>query len=491
MNTRLRIVVVILVCVTWVVSLRKKFAHEDEQTLVVQQDQQSDVVAAQWVWWTNSENESGDILPHQQERWAYLIGSDDPEIVYKKYLLASYLYRKHNAIEALPLAISYATQLGRFDEASLLLKEIPDITTLKDSLEIPVMMKLLMNTSNLDFAQLKQLKDFIETLKQQWSIDDAQYNLYYFVITLVKWDMDNAFFYLNGIQTGRYAKEYEQLRSLEASTKQYGEWLPSYYLRAVRAMFLYQQGRRWPARNIGQQIRQQDPTYLLAEQLIAYSSMALQDWKWASLSLQQLQKVDPWYSDVYQFFQAITHYSLQEYEASILLFQQIPATSVYYSDVLRYMFLAYLALQDYDKVDVFLNQLVNQPVLQDADVYTIFDSLLYNWQEKGEHELYERFSPLIERLESRCQAEMKDKAYICLYGKWWILLAEGETEKAYQILRRIVNWYPRVSLFKLLWELAQGNWNETESEERYRRAFLIQQENTYLWTDSIGQVGLQ
>jgi hypothetical protein len=87
---------------------------------------------------------------------------------------------------ALPLAISYATQLGRFDEASLLLKELPDIDTLKDTLEIPVLMKLLMNTSDLSFAQLKQLKDFVETLKTQKSIDDAEYNFYFFVITLIK-----------------------------------------------------------------------------------------------------------------------------------------------------------------------------------------------------------------------------------------------------------------------------------------------------------------
>gem|GEM_PF-6703167 len=56
---------------------------------------------------------------------------------------------------------------------------------------------------------------------------------------------------------------------------------------------------------------------------------------------------------------------------------------MYYPDVVRYMFLSYIALQDYEKVDVLLNQLVNQPVLQDADVYTIFDSLLYNGQKKA------------------------------------------------------------------------------------------------------------
>gem|GEM_PF-7107249 len=112
-----------------------------------------------------------------------------------------------------------------------MLKELPDITTLKDTLEIPVMMKLLMNTSDLTFAQLKQMKDFIETLKSQGSVDDAEYNLYYFVITLIKGDMDNAHFYLSGMQIGKYNEQYKQLRALEETTKQYGSTPPIYYLR--------------------------------------------------------------------------------------------------------------------------------------------------------------------------------------------------------------------------------------------------------------------
>lgn len=86
---------------------------------------------------------------------------------------------------------------------------------------------------------------------------------------------------------------------------------------------------------------------------------------------------------MYQFFQAITHYSLQEYETAILLFKQIPQTSVYYSDVLRYMFLSYVALQEYMHIGDLLDQFLASPVLQDADVYTLFDSLLYvNQQER-------------------------------------------------------------------------------------------------------------
>lgn len=125
-------------------------------------------------------------LPKKQERDEYLSGSNDPDIIYKKFLLAAYLYKKYESFQALSLAISYATQLGRFDEASLLLKELPDISSLKDTLETPVLMKLLMNTSDLSFAQLKQIKELIEVLKAQGRVSNDEYNMYYFVITLIK-----------------------------------------------------------------------------------------------------------------------------------------------------------------------------------------------------------------------------------------------------------------------------------------------------------------
>lgn len=63
-----------------------------------------------------------------------------------------------------------------------------------------------------------------------------------------------------------------------------------------------------------------------------------------------------------------------------------------------------------------------------------------------------------------------------------MLLAAGEQQKAYQILRRIVSWYPRVSLYKLLGDIADEQGTSDEAEVRYRRAFLIQQENTQLAT---------
>lgn len=483
MQTRIRLLVLVIVCGTSAIALRTKFspAHRGEQ--FVDQKKNTQLVAAQEVQPpTEMPNElrentmTDPQLPVQEQRNEYLTGGNDPDALYKKYLLASYLYSKHKSMVALPLAISYATQLWRFDDASRLLKELPDIKSLQDAIEIPVLMKLLFNTSDLDFAQLKHFKDFVNTLKEQGSIGETEYMFYYFVLTLVKGDMSNAQFYLSSLQTGNYAWVYHQLKELEEVVNQYGT-TPSYYLRGVWAMFLYQQGWWWPARSIGQQIRQEDPKYLLAEQLIAYSSMALQDRKSTILSLQQLQKIDPTYVDVYQFFQAIAHYSLREYETSIALFRQIPEQSVYYQDVVRYLFLAYTAIEDEEHIGQFLAVLTSGAVLHDADVYTIFDSLLYSDQKEKGYPFYKKFSVQIEQLEYRCQRELQEKPYICLYGKWGILLARGEYEKAYQILRRIVNRYPRVSLLKLLGDLAREQKLNEEAEEWYRRAFLVKTEN--------------
>lgn len=487
MHKRLRIFVLGIVAVLSGAALRKTFSSSGE--IVLSDHEEIAAVNAEYAESSSSGNEQK-TLPGKKERADYLVGSTDPTVLYKKYLLATYLYEKHQAEQALPLAISYATQLGRYDEASALLKKLPDISSLQDTLEIPVLMKLLFNTSDLSFAQLKHLKEFVETLRQQWSIDQASYNFYYFVITLIKGDMENAQFYLAWFEQGVYAKQYSQLRTLEKATKAYGN-TPLYYLRGVRAMYLYQQWRWWPARYIGQQLRQEDPNYLLAEQLIAYSSMALQDRKAAIFSLQQLQKIDPSYSDVYQFFQGIAHYSLQEYETTILLFEQLPKESAYYADVVRYLFLSYAALGDHDNVGKKLDAMLANKKLLDADVYTIFDTILYGKEMHAWYTLYQRFSDRLETVEQRCQQELSDRAYICLYGKWGILLAQWEKQKAYALMGRIVSWYPRWSLYTLLGDLAWELGYDDQAESRYQKWFLLQQQEVSPSLEHTQQFGLQ
>lgn len=107
-------------------------------------------------------------LEAQPTAWRdYFSYESDPEFVYKKYLLATYLYTKHKEIKAIPLAIAYATQLGKFDEAAKLLKELPDLKVLNELLDPHAMMRLLFNTADLSFKHLKHLKELVTSMTQE------------------------------------------------------------------------------------------------------------------------------------------------------------------------------------------------------------------------------------------------------------------------------------------------------------------------------------
>jgi hypothetical protein len=420
-----------------------------------------------------------------KDRKEYLDDDDSQDATLKKYLFAQYLYTQHNNEKALPIAISLAIQLGKFDEANELIADLPESGDLKNIVSFDVLMKLLFNTSDLSFARLKQIKTIIENAYASKKIDLATYNWYFFIMTVIKWDLENAHFYLDGLQFTNQKTKRDQLLILQKATEAYWS-TPIYHLRAVRAMYLYQQWWWWPALHIGQEIRQQDPNYLLAEQLIAYWSMALQDRKQAIYALQHLQKTDVTYTDMYQFFQWIAHYFLNEHQESILLLKQVSSKSAYAPDINRYLLLNYVALGERKQVTEIVKQFVDQKKIVVTDFATLFDLLLF-YKSDGEEKLSNSDQEMIQKLIERCQHELKDDLHVCLYGKWWLLFRQWEEQKAYMILHRIVEWYPKKRIYELLITYAEKEWND-DANKRKEQLFLIENNQK---TDFVPEVDLQ
>lgn len=119
--------------------------------------------------------------------------------------------------------------------------------------------------------------------------------------------MVNTRYYLDQLSGSQYRYLRQDFQTLYQLKKQYTD-VADYYLQAMLGMTLYKQGRRGISLHIGNEILTQDRDYLLAHQLVAYSSMSLQSRKVAIQELQRLQEIHPEYADVYQFFQAISHY---------------------------------------------------------------------------------------------------------------------------------------------------------------------------------------
>ncbi len=419
------------------------------------------------------------------DRKQYLENGDGQDATLKKYLFAQYLYTQQNNEKALPIAVSLAIQLGKFDEANQLISNLPESDDLKDIVSFDILMKLLFNTSDLSFARIKQIKSVIENAYKSKKIDLATYNRYFFIMTVIKWDLENAHFYLDGLQFTNQQTKRDQLLILQKATEVYWS-TPIYHLRAVRAMYLYQQGWRWPALHIWQEIRQQDPNYLLAEQLIAYGSMALQDRKQAIYALQHLQKTDATYADMYQFFQWIAHYFLKEHQESILLLKEVSAKSTYANDINRYLLLNYVALGERKQVTEIIEQFVDQKTLLVTDFATLFDLLLF-YKSDTDEKLSESDQAMIEKLITRCQHELKDDLHVCLYGKWWLLFRQWEQQKAYMILHRIVERYPKKRIYELLITYSEKEWID-DVNKRKEQLFLIENNQK---TEFVPEVGLQ
>lgn len=120
------------------------------------------------------------------ERNSYLERDDGQDATLKKYLFAQYLFTYHGNKKALPIAISLAIQLGKFDEANDLITQLPDDESVTEVISFDILMKLLLNTTNLSFARIKQIKTVVENAYTSKKIDLATYNWYFFIITVIK-----------------------------------------------------------------------------------------------------------------------------------------------------------------------------------------------------------------------------------------------------------------------------------------------------------------
>ncbi|MDP2669969.1 MAG: hypothetical protein Q8O99_03055 [bacterium] len=239
-------------------------------------------------------------------------------------------------------------------------------------------------------------------------------------------------------------------------------------------MALYKQGRRGISLHIGNEILTQDRNYLLAHQLIAYSSMSLQSRRGAVQELEHLQELHPDYVDVYQFFQAICHYFEGKYAASVSVFQQIPTQSAYFHDALRYLFLSYIALGDTAKAGETATELLQTDDLVIADIYTIFDLFFYTpLKEKSEFTLYAFFPQVVDEALRICESRFTKYGYVCLYGKAGSLIADHEEDKALRLLEGVVKRYPRAELYEYIGDLYRNKDEKTVAQGRYQQAFLL------------------
>ena len=70
----------------------------------------------------------------------------------------------------------------------------------------------------------------------------------------------------------------------------------------------------------------------------------------------------------------------------------------------------------------------------------------------------------------------KNLNYICIYWKWWYLLAKWANDKSLKYLNYLVKYYPRSYIFKAIWDVYESQWEEDKAKKSYINAVLASQQ---------------
>jgi hypothetical protein len=151
--------------------------------------------------------------------------------------------------------------------------------------------------------------------------------------------------------------------------------VPSYFLDALVGMVLVQYDYFSHAEMLALQTLRTDIDYILPYQIFAWSHFRQRNRSTAHVYLDELTNRDTDQRQLYIFMQGVASYRQEDYALAITRLTQVTAPA-YIIDSLRYLALAYDALDDIDSRNDVYRRLLNY-TLQRSDYYTIFEQLLY------------------------------------------------------------------------------------------------------------------
>jgi len=375
------------------------------------------------------------------------------------------LYKKSNNELLLPSLFELALDMRRFDEALVYLLELQN-TWWWEEVVIQEYIYALYNSAQLDFGTLNALKKVADEYLQEGYITPDDHNLYYSLITFVRWDMVNYEMFMSKLQDTDYADRYTRYQWAKQKTQNYVD-VPEYYLQWLVAIGIFQEWWYRIVQKSARSLISQDSTYLLGYQLDAYASVMLWDRVQAYESLSYLSRNDIPNKELYAYLQWVSLYYQERYPDAILALQQLQ-DQWSNKDVLRYRLLSYSKMSDTLWVTKSIRLMTQQSDLTIYDYFWIFDELFYSNDRSQSLSYVDGLYTQLQDIFGRCYDDMLDEEmYVCLYGKWWLYLVMDDTQKAYQYLQRVTQRYPQPELYEHLGDLAIELDLAEEASRRY------------------------
>lgn len=278
---------------------------------------------------------------------------------------------------------------------------------------------LYIRFQNVNFFDKKEVSDLKNLIKLYYdkkiiSSEDFTYN-FFLIDLLYKWDIKNLETDINMIVKDEKNDLYKSLlNSIKKDLKIYksNKGSPLYYFKSLVALDLLKYGYFWLAKNIAEQVYIQDGSYILPQQILAYSYFYMWNFPQAIKYFQLLKKNDKQNKDDYNFFLWISYYWTNNYENTLIFLSLLKNNYKYNLDILRYKLLSYLSMKNSDNIISTINEMTKYK-LNYVDYYNIFKYLLFKCKT-----CYKDNQHLVIKLIKNCYKQVdRNKQYVCWYAK--------------------------------------------------------------------------
>lgn len=339
-------------------------------------------------------------------------------------------------------------QTWQFKLAEEYAKKLLEIEWTKENLKNYMYIRF-QNINFFDKLQISWIKNLIYVLHEKKVLDEEDLKFYNFLIDLLSdWNIENLEKNISVlVKDMKNDTNKNLLVNIKNEYEIYNKskWSPLYYFKSLVALNLLKFWYFWLAKNVAENIYIQDSSYILPQQILAYSYFFMWNYENAIKYFQILKKADINFPNDYNFFLWVSYYRLKKQQNALLYLTQLNWTYPYYKDVLRYTLLSYMELKDDKNIKEIIYKL-SKYELSYVDYYNIFKYLLFECEDCYKNQL----KTLVSLIISCYKDVQRENQYVCWYWKWNLFLKAWKKELAVQYFKLLSNYFQDTYIYHTL-----------------------------------------
>ena len=353
----------------------------------------------------------------------------------------------------------------QFVKAKRFIENLPDMyrDQLKPSLNLRVAFNsfaLSSNTTN------ETLTAIIQNYQSKNLISTEDKNRYLWVLALMQKDYDR-FFEIALNFTSEKNKSFTNKLQWYKDQISKQIWMPDYYFDTLVSLELFNQWLFQPAKILSLSVLQQNISYILPYQILAYANFLTNSRDTSIEYLKKLMDIDPNNAEKYRFLMWIAYYRNENYEQSVVMLSLIKDSKLRL-DSERYLISNYLLLNQKNKLISSRRKLLWYENLVASDFYTYFYEAFYRpYSEWTQYQIYAFDTDLAENMLRVCNLKLSaDEQVFCTYGEIGKRIALWQFDGLEQSLLNLATEHPQRYLYRALGEYYIQQW-DTEKAKIY------------------------